>query len=198
VLWASQIERRKGLPLFLRAAAALRAAPVRFVVAGDGPERRSCERLACRLGLADRVTFLGAVPWPAMPEVFRSAHLFVFPSLRDVLGTVVLEAMSYGCPVICLDHQGCGAFLPDDAAVKLPVTGPRAAVVAIGQAIGELARDRARLGRMSTAALRYAASQNWATRAGDIAALYRTVLAARAAAASRADGQRGRTAGEGA
>ena len=95
---------RKGLHTVIEAMARLAMPGLRLVVAGGG-YRRPFERLAAALGIEDRVTFLGKVAEPE--QLFGVADLFVFPSLYEPFGMVVLEAMAAGVPVIT--SRACGA-----------------------------------------------------------------------------------------
>lgn len=176
VLWAGRLEHWKGVALCLDVAKAVRAQHARFLIAGRGPIRSWAERRANDLGLADCLTFLGQLSWQDMQQCFADADLFLFTSLRDTFGTVNFEAMAKGCPVICLDHTGVGTHLPDDAAIKVPVTTPREVVKEMARQIEALATDRPRLQRMSEAAYNFAATQNWDGRALFIEQLYRQVL----------------------
>jgi glycosyltransferase involved in cell wall biosynthesis len=179
VLWAGRLLRFKGLAIFLRVAKAVRTQDVRFLVAGWG-DNQWVERYVRRLGLEDRVEFLGHVPWQDLQQRFAEADLFVFTSLRDTFGTVNLEALAKGCPVMCLNQHGVGTHLPDDVAVKVPPTTPEAVVQAMAHQIDSLASDRARLRKMSQAAYRFASTQQWSDRAVVMEQLYRQVLARRA------------------
>ncbi|MDR7551275.1 MAG: glycosyltransferase, partial [Armatimonadota bacterium] len=84
-----------------------RAPDWRLAVIGDGPDRRRLERLARRRGVAERVEFRG---WQQRDEVWRvmreEASILLFPSLHDEAGWAVVEALSNGLPVLCLDHGG--------------------------------------------------------------------------------------------
>src|SRR5947209_4520859 len=75
---AARLVAGKGIDDLLEAAALLRDADVRFLIAGDGPLRSGLEPLADRAGLRDSVEFLGRVP--AMPEFWRSLDVGVVPS----------------------------------------------------------------------------------------------------------------------
>lgn len=176
VLWAGRLEHWKGVALCLDVAKAVRMQGVRFLIAGRGPLRHWAERRANDLGLAACLTFLDQLSWPDMQQRFAEADLFLFTSLRDTFGTVNFEAMAKGCPVICLDHTGVGTHLPDDAAIKVPVTTPREVVKEMARQIEALATDRARLQRMSEAAYNFAATQHWENRALLMEQLYRQVL----------------------
>jgi glycosyltransferase involved in cell wall biosynthesis len=179
VLWAGRLLRFKGLTIFLRVASAVRTQDVSFLVAGWG-RHQWVERYVRRLGLEDRVEFLGHVPWRELQQRFAEADLFIFTSLRDTFGTVNLEALAKGCPVMCLNHQGVGTHLPADAAIKVSPTKPEEVVQAMARHIDALASDRARLRQMSEAAYRFATTQQWNDRALVMEQLYRQVLARRA------------------
>lgn len=72
---------------------------VRLLKVGEAftPEQK---KLAENLGVADRVIHLGIVPRERLPEIYRRADLFLFPSLNEGFGLPVLEAMASGIPVI--------------------------------------------------------------------------------------------------
>ncbi len=179
VLWAGRLVRFKGLAIFLRVAKAVRTQDVRFLVAGWG-RHQWVERYVQRLGLEGRVEFLGHVPWGELQQRFAEADLFVFTSLRDTFGTVNLEALAKGCPVMCLNHQGAGTHLPDDVAIRVPATTPEAVVQAMAGHIDSFASDRVRLRRMSHAGYSFATTQQWNDRALLMERLYRQILARRA------------------
>jgi glycosyltransferase involved in cell wall biosynthesis len=176
LLWASAFEPRKALPLALEALAARPDLPVRLLVAGDGLMRARWERETARLGLSARVEFLGWVPWCDMGRLYASADAFVFTSLRDSFATVNLEAMAHGLPVITLGHQGAGAFVPDDAGIKVPVTSPAACVRALAEAFATIHRNPEDALQWGAAGERFARTQTWALRAESMRDWYRNVM----------------------
>ncbi len=108
VLHVARLVEMKGTEYLLRAFAALPSslADVRLVVIGDGALRGSLEALARRLGLGERVRFLGARPHAEVVASLRQAAMLVLPSVRtrtgrvEGLGMVLLEAAATGVPVI--------------------------------------------------------------------------------------------------
>jgi glycosyltransferase involved in cell wall biosynthesis len=175
VLWAGRLVRWKGLSICLTAAKALRSHNAQFLIAGWG-RHQWVERYVRRLGLEDRVTFLGRLSWEEMQQRFTEANLLMFTSLRDTSGNVNFEALAKGCPVICLNHAGVGCHLSDAVAIKVPVTTPRAAALAMARWIDLLASDRERLRQMSRAAYHFAMAHEWKNRALHMEQLYRQVL----------------------
>ena len=69
---------------------------LRWVIAGDGPERPALERLAAELGLAGRVEFRGALAPDAALATARAGGVFVLPSIDEAFGVSYIEAMAGG------------------------------------------------------------------------------------------------------
>ena len=113
-LAVGRLVEKKGFADLLRAFAvhcqANGDARLRFV--GDGPLRKSLEKLSLELGIDSRVEFLGSQTRDAVLEEMRGADVFVHPSVvldngdQDGIPNVVLEAMACGLPVVGADIQG--------------------------------------------------------------------------------------------
>ena len=78
----------------------------RLALIGDGPERSELEKKALRMGLKDEIVFVGKVPNEEIKNYCHSADLFLFPSLSETQGIVLLESMAAGTPVIALRATG--------------------------------------------------------------------------------------------
>ena len=76
---------------------------VRFLIAGDGDLRSALEEQVKDLGIEDKITFLGLVPEDKKIEVYSSFDVFVFPSLAEGFGIVLIEAMALGLPCVASD-----------------------------------------------------------------------------------------------
>jgi UDP-glucose:(heptosyl)LPS alpha-1,3-glucosyltransferase len=101
--------RLKGLEPLLRALHLLPAAPAfRLLVAGH-PQTVPYERLARRLGVADRVRFVGYCH--DMRNCYFAADFFVHPTFYDPCSHVVLEAMACGLPVITSRYNGASELM---------------------------------------------------------------------------------------
>lgn len=110
---AGPLEAVKGFPFFLGAARKVLSAgiEVEFLVAGAGPEEANLRRLARTLGIAHRVTFV-----PYLLDFRRSLEamdIFCLPSLQQGLGTVMLQAMAMGRPVIASGVGGVHTIVRD-------------------------------------------------------------------------------------
>lgn len=111
---AGPLEVVKGLPFFLGAAQKVLATgrDVEFLVAGAGPEEINLRRMAMELGIGERVTFLPNRP--DFSDALAAIDVFCLPSLQQGLGTIMLEAMSLGRPVIASDVGGVYSVVRDN------------------------------------------------------------------------------------
>lgn len=152
--------------------------PLRLVLAGSGPATSRVRAAAP----AD-VIFLGQLDRnKALPTLYASADAFVFSSLTETLGLVVLEAMASGLPVIATPAGGVADHLRDG---ENGIAYPAADTLAMARAIVRLALDRALHARLAVGARRTAEMLSWDHELDRLDASYREVLAtaARAAAA---------------
>lgn len=161
LLWSGKFESHKGLPLLLYALAGLPPELFSLTILGAGPEERRWREQARRLGLEGRCRWLGWLPWREARRWYDWAHLFVFTSLRDTSGNVVLEALSRGVPVLCLDHQGAGDMVTSACGVKIPVTSPAQVIGGLRWAVTTLAAEPQLLERLAGGALERARVYLW-------------------------------------
>ena len=99
-----------------------------FTLVGDGDFLPAARRLVEKLGLELRVEFRGRVPRAEVLKIYSGYDLFLFPSLHDTGGYAVIEAMSAGLPVICLDCGGPAVAVQENCGRRIPI-GSRANVI---------------------------------------------------------------------
>lgn len=153
VLFVGTLVARKGVGTLIEAARELRGGPsLRVVIVGDGPERAALERDVRSQALEGVFHFTGRVPAEDLQRAYAEATIFVLPAVVDArgdtegLGVVLLEAMSYGVPVVASDTGGIRDIVIHQQTGLLVPPGDAAALAA---AIRRLAEDgdlRARLG----------------------------------------------------
>jgi glycosyltransferase involved in cell wall biosynthesis len=105
---AGRLIPQKGTDLVIRALAVYRRqfGPCALWILGDGPERECLVQLSRRLGVEDAVTFLGTVDRQTLKGAFQACQAFVFPTLQDLTGRVVVESLSAGAPVVVSPMTG--------------------------------------------------------------------------------------------
>ena len=176
LLHVGRIIRTKGLLDVIRAMDRLRDLPVVLDVLGEGDHRPTCEAAVRELGLEDRVTFHGAVARSVVDDFYERADIFVFPSYREPGGSVVLEAMAFGLPLVVCDRGGPGANVNDSCAFRLPAASPEQLAADCASAVRALVEDPGLRLRMGAAAREHAASAHlWSERLDQMLRLYEQV-----------------------
>jgi D-inositol-3-phosphate glycosyltransferase len=103
VLFVGRIEPLKGIDVLLRAVSHLDGRFRVLVIGGDGKDgarKSELAALAAELRIADKATFLDAVPHESLPTYYNAADICVVPSYYESFGLVAVEAMACGVPVI--------------------------------------------------------------------------------------------------
>jgi glycosyltransferase involved in cell wall biosynthesis len=147
-----RLVRHKGVHLVLEALARANES-IELDLFGQGPEEERLHALAERLGITQRVRFLG---WaPDHHELLASLGRyrgFVFPSLAEANGIVVQESMAIGLPVIALNWGGPALLLDGDTGILVEPTSEAVVVEQLASAMTRLAADGALADRLAAAA----------------------------------------------
>ena len=174
VLFVGRLSPQKGVRYLIEAAARMTRADFVIRLVGDGPERPELEALVDRLRLAERVRFDGFVAHDDVAAIMAAADVLVLPSVAEEFGSVLVEAMQAGLPVVATRTGGI-ADAVGDAGVLVPPRDP----AALAAAIERLFADGAERQRLSALARRRAGEHDWELLADRILALYRKVVADR-------------------
>lgn len=115
-IWAGRVEYRKGLELLMDVFRNLKDTPGwRLKICGVGSDLDHIKNLCNSYKLDDKVEFLGFVDHNELQHLYAEGDAFVFPSLRETTGSVLLEAMTAALPVISLKQGGArGLIHPDE------------------------------------------------------------------------------------
>ncbi len=179
MLFVGRVIRTKGL---LYAIEALGRANIgtswQLDVIGVGDDQAECERAALALGIAAQVRFHGYLPRPEIDQFYRKADLFLFPSYREPSGGVVMEAMSFGLPMVLADYGGPTSYVPDDCALKVSVESKEALIGGIARAIEQFVHDPGAAARLRERLLAHArANHTWSARRSFYVDLYEQLTA---------------------
>ncbi len=118
-LAAGRLIYRKGFDLLLNAIEIIPSRyDIRCLIVGDGPERHRLEKIVqSSPALQSRVRLTGKVPFEKMEDQYKKADYLVMPSLRETTGSVILEALENGIPVVTNDRYGARNLLNGDNSV---------------------------------------------------------------------------------
>jgi glycogen synthase len=174
VLFVGRLAPQKGVSTLVAAAGLLQDKSAQVVLVGDGPERKALEREAGRLGVGDRLHFVGFLAHDRVPAVMSHADLLVLPSLYEELGTVLLEAMQAGLPVVASKTGGIPDVIEDGVnGLLVPPGDPEA----LARAIDRLLADRDLAHRLSEGAHQRAKDYDWEELAERVLRVYLGVTA---------------------
>jgi glycosyltransferase involved in cell wall biosynthesis len=179
LIWVSRLVAIKGAPLILRAfALALNQRPdLHLTLVGDGTDMKKARKLAAMLGIEDNVTWAGGVPLKDVKTLLSQNDMFLFTSLRDTSGNVLLEAMAAGLPAVTLQHHGAAMIATDETALRIPVTSGPETAARLAHAILQLASDATTRSRMGAAAAsRIVEHYLWPRKAENMSLLYEEAL----------------------
>ncbi len=127
-------------------------ANLRLVLIGGGPNRENLEDLASELGMGERVTFTGELPFEEVLAYLKAADLFSFASVTETQGIVTMEAMAAGLPVVAVDGSGTRDIVENGKQGLLVENDAEA----LAKAIGGLFADPQRMEQFRANALKKA------------------------------------------
>jgi len=90
-----------------------------FTIIGNGSEKRWLKSIASKMDLSDCVIWLDKMDRDQLLEEYENYNIFLFPSLQDSGGMVVIEALSRGLPVVSLDIGGPGLVVDSSCGRKV-------------------------------------------------------------------------------
>jgi glycosyltransferase involved in cell wall biosynthesis len=143
ILFCAKLQPWKRPMDLLRAFAKANLENSLLVFAGEGPQRSELGAEASKLGIQQRVKFLGFLNQSHLPAIYSAADVMVLPSSYEPFAVVVNEAMCCGCPVIVSDQVGAALDLV--APVRPDFVFPVGNISALAQALRAAFADRAEL-----------------------------------------------------
>jgi glycosyltransferase involved in cell wall biosynthesis len=170
VLTPARLSPQKGHRVLLEAVAEVPDAL--FLLAGEGPERAPLEAEAGRLGVADRVRFLGRRE--DVPQLLAACDVFALPSLYEGSSLAVLEAMAAGIPIVSSAIGGTEELIDDGrSGVLVPPGDAKALAAALRRVLGD---EELRESLAARARERVAAGLTREQMASRVTAVYRELL----------------------
>lgn len=156
ILAVARLYPRKNLGALIAAARDLKARRIgaRFRIVGNGPERRTLERLVRRYRVEDVVELAGYVSDEALPAEFARAAVFCLPSLQEGFGIVFVQAMAAALPVVACRATSTPEVVTDGVHGLLVSPEDNGA---LADAIESLLHDDATRSRMALAGCGHAA-----------------------------------------
>lgn len=182
ILFVGNDYARKGLPALLASMSILQAnldkafqssALAHLLVVGNTAQAPKFQLVAAELGITEHVHFVGALA--DMSLAYRAADMLVHPTLEDSFAMVVLEAMSYGLPVVVSSATYCGIsqFLRNDMDALI-LNDPRNTLQIAAQ-INRVLQESGLRQTLSNKGLHFAAQHQWQQAVDSYSAIYAAV-----------------------
>jgi len=160
ILYLGRLQYYKSLNVFIKAAKeVLRQVPhARFLIAGEGEEKKKLIRLAKKLNIVNHIKFLGKVTEQEKIILFQRAWMFVNPSFMEGWGLTTIEANACGTPAIASDVPGLRDSIKDDNTGLLVPYGKDQE---FAQSILRLIKDENLRKELSEEAIRWSRTFTW-------------------------------------
>lgn len=170
----------KGLQFLIPAfkAVADKEPGARLDILGEGKERKSLEQMTRNLGLNERVKFIGWVSAEEGAKRLREADVLVLPSLREVGGIVLLEAMAVGLPVIATNWGGPAIHVTEQTGIRVEPVSSDGFVKGLTEAMLRLTASPELRQRMGKAGIDRVKSNlyDWGQKADRLIEIYADLL----------------------
>jgi len=153
LMYVGRLAVEKNLDFLLRAFDKIATACPRaqLVLVGKGLAEDDLRQMAQELDLGERIIFTGAIPHDEVPHYAAAADIFVFSSLTDTQGLVLMEAMAAGTPVVAVEAPGPVDVLAEGGGILVPAQED-----SFADAVCALLTDEERLHEMGDEAKRAA------------------------------------------
>jgi glycosyltransferase involved in cell wall biosynthesis len=177
ILFAGNLITLKGIDLAIQAVkeSGLNAS---FTIIGDGGFGSTARKMVKELGLEEQVFFCGRLTRSEMLEAYSGYDLFLFPSLHDTGSYAIIEAMSCGLPVICLDYGGPRLSVREGTGIRVPLGSQREVIQGLAEALRHYDRNRELLAKNGAAAREVIARDyDWNVKGRRLSAIYQKAVA---------------------
>jgi 1,2-diacylglycerol 3-alpha-glucosyltransferase len=171
ILTVGRLSAEKRTDVLLDAAARL-VPEAQLAIAGTGPDEGRLRARAQRLGLGEKVRFLGFVPGSDLPGLYRLADVFAIASEAELQSLTTMEAMATGLPVVAVDAYALGELVRHGRNGFLARPGHAAEIAAY---LAQLCSDPRLRARMSAASLRIISGHDRHRWLAEWESLYRTL-----------------------
>ncbi|WP_199259403.1 glycosyltransferase [Paracoccus binzhouensis] len=174
----SRLSKEKNLDFLIAAMKELKgrhAPPFRLLILGEGDERARLTGNIRDADLTSEVRLVGSVPLQDVPDYLNLARLFVFTSVSETQGMVVLEAMAAGLPVVAVNASGVDAFVQNHRTGVLTEED----LDAWTDAVHALLVNRSEREKLARAALEEAQHHSVERFSSEIAKIYATAINAK-------------------
>jgi glycosyltransferase involved in cell wall biosynthesis len=177
IVWSGEHTGGKALNILLKSLSKL---PLSYnwqlTVLGHGVMTSNWKNLTKRLNFENRIYWTGWLPKEKAHKIMIDSHLMCITSLKDLTSTVLLEALSFGLPVICIDHCGFSNVINKDCGIKIPIDFPRKLTFSFSKAIEVFYLNEDFRLKLANGAIKRAADFSWSEKIEKLNGIYESLV----------------------
>ena len=174
ICWSGQHTPGKSLNLLIEAIAKIDTTNIELHVIGKGRETSKWQEKARKLGV-ENIIWHGWVERSKAITIMKDSHAFIITSMCDLTSTVILEALSFGLPVVTMDHCGFSNVINESCGIKIPVTNKSQITDELGNAIIKIEKDEEYRKQLSKGAILRAKDFAWEEKAMTLDNIYKQI-----------------------
>lgn len=178
IIWSAQHTTNKNLPLLFKALKNI-AISYELHILGIGEMTKKWKKKAKNLNIEKQCIWYGWLERQKALDIVKRGHVFCITSIKELTGSVTLEALSLGLPIICLNHLGFSHAVTDKSGLKIPVSTPAKTIKGIQQALEKLYNNESFRQELSQGAFERAADFSWDKKIEKLNNIYYTLLKAK-------------------
>ena len=175
VVWSGLHTSGKNLPLLLKALQKSTFS-FRLHVLGQGEMTKKWQKMSKDLDVNDHCQWHGWLERKKAISIMITGHVFCITSIKDLTSTVTLEALSFGLPIVCLDHCGFAHVVTEYCGIKIPVDSPTNAAKNFAIALTKLYNNEELRQNLSNGAIERALDFNWDKKIEQLDKIYKSLL----------------------
>jgi glycosyltransferase involved in cell wall biosynthesis len=145
-------------------------------IIGDGPCKQKWQKIVDKNNLQNKVIWHGKVSHDNALKILDKGHVLVHPSLKEGTPHSVLEALSYGLPVICHDACGMGIAVNETCGIKIPLINPETSIEGFKNAIIRFLNEPELLNKLSSGAIKRSHELSWDNKVNELLNIYKCTL----------------------
>lgn len=177
IVWSGQHTSGKALNILLHSLALLDTkVNWELDVLGVGKETKIWKQLSERLNISEQCNWHGWLPKHDAMHTMQKAHVLCITSLKDLTSTVTIEAVTFGLPVICLNHCGFAHVIDQSCGIKIDLKSLKNIRSDFKHAIEKLYDDEDYRKKLSEGALHRAKDFSWEKKIEKLNSIYTDLL----------------------
>jgi glycosyltransferase involved in cell wall biosynthesis len=177
-IWVGRIVPSKALEIFLYSISNIQkhnfSCRIKYTIIGDGPDLVKNKKLADDLGLCN-IFWEGHIAHELVKDKLLSATCMVHTSIREATSASILEALSFGVPVICHDAFGMAIAVTEDCGIKVPFSSSDISITGFTKAMVDLVNNEELLYQLSLNATKRSHELSWKNMAKKISNDYQNL-----------------------